>query len=169
MRLMPLLMLALMSCSSAGGPASSPVIVSPAALETLLPPGAELPPALRVSSSAPASAPVRDVPIYTRGQMALVLAGVELEKGDIAAARDKALERAKLAEVYGVRLEAELRATQQRASWLPWVVGSAAALFGAAVGLVIGAVYEANKRPPAPSIQNMPLELQAGWQHAAGW
>lgn len=174
MRLMPLLMLALMSCSSAGGPASKPAA---AGLETLLPPGAELPPITLATQNAPAvvsASPVssQEAPVYTRSQMALVLAGVELEKGDIAAARDKALERAKLSEVFAQRLQAELVSAQSRAAWLPWVIGGAAALGGALVGLVVGAVVESNKRtPPATpgTIQNPPLELQAGWQRAAGW
>jgi hypothetical protein len=148
------LTLVLASCSSAASPASKPAA---AALETLLPPGAELPPAIAggriaenvtAGSSIPASLPAgRDVPVYTRGQFALMAAGCEHEKGDIAAARDTALTRAQLSEAFALRLQAALSSAEQRASWLPWVIGGSALLGGIAAGLVIGAVVEANKRP----------------------
>lgn len=116
-----------------------------------MPPGAELPPITLAPQNAPAS-----YPALSREQVRRLLAGVELEKGDIRSARDQALERAKLSEAFARSLQAMLEQQQAaiaRASIVHWIIGAACVAAGAAVGMVVGAVVEANKRPatsPAP-------------------
>lgn len=125
---------------------------------------AESAPSAGAAASQPASRPAgRDVPVYTRAEMAAVLKVAERDKGAIAKQRDEAREGLKLSELYAERLAVELQETQARAAWLPWVIGGAAALGGALVGLVVGAVLESNKRSPQEPSKNAPLVPLGAW------
>lgn len=168
--MLSLTLLWLIACA-ATTPASRPA--APACVscadDSLLPPGTVLPAVDVRASSLPASAPAsrpagRDVPVYTRAEMAAVLKVAERDKGAIAAQRDEALTKASLAEAFGRKLEQELAAANVRARWLPWVVGAGCVLFGAAVGAIVGAVLEHRAHAelsPAQPTQNAPLELLA--------
>lgn len=137
MRQILTLTLALVSCSNAAGPASRPVA-----------PALEAGPAL--ASSEPASEPADDGrPIYTRTQMRFILRGVEYEKGDIAADRDRWKTKAQLGEGYAAKLEAELAEAQTRAVWVPIGVGVGTAAFVATLTAIIVRVYDVTHQQPA--------------------
>lgn len=150
MRLMTCWMLVLTSCSSVAAPASRPVVAAGGGIAT----NEKIMESPLRASSLPASYPAtlpagRDVPVYTRGQLALILAGAELEKGAVAKQRDEQATRAKLSETFAERLQLELRAEQERARVLPWIVGGAAAAVGAALGAGLTALLKALEHKPA--------------------
>lgn len=158
MRLTLWSMLVLLNSCAAPTKTNSPVTAAPVAIAASAPASqctscptspatapVELP-VVRVSSNAPSSRPVgRDVPAYTRAEVAKIIAGAEREKGDIAAQRDEARTDARLAHAYGATLEADL----QRAHALPWIVGAASAVFGAAVaaGVTAAVIYTRQHSP----------------------
>jgi hypothetical protein len=124
-------------------------------------------------ASAPASQPAsrpagRDVPVYTRADMVAVLKAVEHDKGEIAAARDKALTRADLSEAFARSLQAQLddaRAAAASANVVRWVIAAASLAAGVAIGAVAGALFESSKRAsPASNTNLAPLEA---WQRPA--
>lgn len=86
-------------------------------------------------------APVLGAPVVVRERPGLdrvavleLLAGAELELGDMASARDQALEQAKLATDYGDRQAAVLTETKVIAA----LVGVGAALLAGLLGFVVG-------------------------------
>lgn len=146
---MTLLMLVLANCSSAPGSASRPAAAGPAQCTNCPASQATTLPAVNVT--APSSRPAgRDVPAYTRAEVAAIIAGAELEKGAIAKQRDEALERAKLGDGYAARLQSELAEAVARARWLPWAVGAGAAALAAAITAAVVHVVDRSAPATAP-------------------
>jgi hypothetical protein len=133
-------MLVLLSCSSAAAPASRPV----AASQATAPAPASQPASAPALPFAPASHPAV-YPSLSGEQVRLLLAGVELEKGDLASDRDRWKERAKLAESYGAREAQELRTSRVVA----WCVGGVLTAAAAIAGFFAGEAA-AGKFAPVP-------------------
>lgn len=125
---------ALMHCASAGGPASKPRAV--ASQPTSAP---DKPREASPSCAGPrvvqCAAPGARIMLDEVGVREL-LAGVELEKGDIAAERDMWKERDKIDDERANIEQSHAQKSDQRAVWLPIITG----LSGAAVtlGVVLG-------------------------------
>ncbi len=172
MRLTLLLMLGLLRCGSVGGPASEPVaaaLAAPGATKTpaTMPAYAMKPLALVapvLGAAVGASKAAGSYPGLDGVAVRELLAGAELELGDRTAERDRALEKAKLAESFGQSQALEVTRTKVIAV----LIGVGAALLAGCIGFLAGEAA-AGKWAPRTTLQgDVVLEPLRAWQHAAG-
>ena len=139
MRPILLLMLALTSsCSGASAasrpaaPASAPVTV-PACTSCQAPPTAASAAPSPAATTPPAAA---TYPPLSGEQVRLLLAGVELELGDVRAERDVAREGLKLSRAFADRLQAELSTARA----VQWAVGAGGVVLTVATAVVVALI-----------------------------
>lgn len=154
MRLMLLWMPVLLSCASAGGPASRAAY--PATMDAVWdgPEGPTSAPAK--AARAPASKGPSSYPALDGEAVRELLAGVELEKGDLASDRDRALERAKLAEAFGRSEQRAVTAANVRT----WLVGVGVALVVGVIAFFAGEAAAGKFTTRAPLAPNEPMVPQ---------